>query len=181
MEFSYSVSHIKFRFLSQKCSVTKWCKIILTKYLCIWGVNFRKLTPIKMLLKRTRDRRVVKNLTARLALVFILSQIKHSDFWHASNLLIKKSDIFILPKSRAKRAVDCPFGSIFSQEHQFSNYTCFSHRWGQEPFFKREKKFLFAFSSVLEPNGQWKCSLPEWLSFENEAIIGGKSSSISIL
>ena len=95
--------------------------------------------------------------------------------------LLLQSDFFISPKSRAKRALDCPFGSIFSQEHKFSNNICFLNRWGQEPFFKPEKIFIFAFSSVLEPNGKRKFSLPEWLLFEYEALIGGKSFSISIL
>ena len=98
--------YIKFGFLSQKCSVTKWCKIILTKCLCIWGVNFSKLNPIKMPLKRPRAKPVVKNLTARLALNFILLQMKHSDFrqydryWLcASNFHFKKEIFSYHPKA----------------------------------------------------------------------------------
>ena len=84
-------------------------------------------------------------------------------------------------KIRAKRAVDCPFGSSFPSKNPFANFICLSNRWGQGPFFNIRYVFLCAFFGVLEPNGQWKLSLPVWLSFQLEESMGGKSSKIPFL
>ena len=65
----------------QKPSDTKWHEIIKTKCLTIWGVDFNKLKATWMPLKKTRAKRAVKNLTARLALVFLPSIIEQSTFW----------------------------------------------------------------------------------------------------
>ena len=46
---------------------------------------------------------------------------------------------------------------------------------GTRAIFKPEKIFIFDFLRVLEPNGQWTFSLPKWLSFQYEALFGGKS------
>ena len=57
-------------------SVTKWHKIIYTECLSIFGVDSYKLNATRVPLNKTRAKRVVKNLTARLALVFIPSIIE---------------------------------------------------------------------------------------------------------
>ena len=65
----------------QKRYTTKWHEIIYTKCPTIWGVDFNKLKATRIPLKKTRAKRVVKNLTARLALVFLPSIIEQSAFW----------------------------------------------------------------------------------------------------
>ena len=100
-----------------------------------------------------------------------------------NNLLCnnRNSDFSIWAKIRAKRTVDCPFGSCFSSKHTFAHFYCLSNNWGQRPFFNIRFSFLLIFGGVLEPNGQWKLSLPVWLSFQLEESIGGNSSKIWFL
>ena len=64
----------------QKRSDTKWHEIIKTKCPTVWGVDFNKLKATQIPLKKTRAKRAVKNLTARLALVFLPGIIEQSAF-----------------------------------------------------------------------------------------------------
>ena len=78
-----------------------------------------------MPMKRTRAKREVKNLSAHLALVFILSQIKLSDFCNYDRYIPIKKVIFLYQTKTEPNG-----GSIFSQENKFSNNTCLLNRWG---------------------------------------------------
>ena len=116
--------YIRFIFFSQKHSVTKWGKLILTKCLSIWVVDFSKLSSIKMPLKRTRAKRVVKNLTSCLALVFILSWIKRSDFWQCDiywlwSSKLKKKGFCHITQKQSQTGSGLPVWLYFSQEHKF--------------------------------------------------------------
>ena len=58
----------------------------------MWGVDSYKLKATRIPLKKTRAKRVVKNLTARLALVFLPSIIEQSDFWQSDRYWVYASN-----------------------------------------------------------------------------------------